>query len=81
MLEELINKVQEVFFASPEEKTDWLVYYPSYVKLLHLSEFCAGGAKTWTDAELTLFRERSSNWCHSVKFLWLRTTQLGVQCY
>ena len=32
MLEELINKVQEVFFASPEEKTDWLVYYPSYVK-------------------------------------------------
>ena len=34
MLEELINKIQEVFFSSPEEKGEWLIYYPSYVKAI-----------------------------------------------
>ena len=34
MLEELVNKIQEVFFSSAEEKGEWLIYYPSYVKAI-----------------------------------------------
>ena len=34
MLEELINKTQEVFFASTKEKEEWIIYYPSYISAI-----------------------------------------------